>query len=874
MTDALRVILVDGSDHDAREIVRALEHDGFALDWERVDSRQAIRSALSFSEWDLMISDNSLTGPSAEDALRLLRESGIDIPFIVVSDTIGEEAAVALMKAGAHDLVLKGNLTRLAAVIERELQQARTRRQGRRAEAEATLLALALRNVSQCVSITDTSGRMIFINEAFATTLGYSAEELLGQNISLVRSPDNPSELSGTMRAATLEGGWTGEVLYRRRDGQDLTFELSTRPLRDEHDHVVALIAVGTDITERKAAQSRLRLLSEAIEASPAGVSVIDRSGRIISVNPAFEWLTGQSGPATVGKHLTEVLGVMGGGASCSLAEALRHEVPWNGEISGSRSDGRRFIARITVTPVVDDAGTTRHMMVVLEDDTERAGAVAALRESEERFRDFVKHSLVGFYRSTPGGELVMANAALLSMLGASSVDQLNADGLPRWSARAGYPRHDFERRIASEGHVSGFETSWSRPDGTHVYARENARAVRAPSGEIVYYEGTMEDLTTQRALESQIVRAQRMEAIGQLAGGVAHDFNNLLQAMLSLVEGARQPASSRHDLDANLIELADLIRRGAGLTRQLLLFARQDLSKPERLELNEVIRSATRMLKRVTRENIEFQLELLDQPLSLEADRGQVEQVLLNLVINAADAMPEGGRLAIQTGCRAAGSVWFSVADTGCGIPAAIRDKVCEPFFTTKPSGRGTGLGLAVVRDIVERFGGRIRFESEEGRGTEVVVDLPRAGSGAVPALAPAPDAATGPAEPATVPVLIVEDEMAARIGLERVLRLLGYEVASAGDAATARELAGRTAFSVFLVDLVLPDGSGIDLAEELSGGRTDTTVILMSGYAEDARIRHAVAEGRVRYLQKPFGMSDLARELQAALAAPRSAD
>ena len=320
--------------------------------------------------------------------------------------------------------------------------------------------------------------------------------------------------------------------------------------------------------------------------------------------------------------------------------------------------------------------------------------------------------------------------------------------------------------------------------------------------------------------------------------------------------------------------ELEQHAMRGAGLTRQLLLFSRREAAMPERLDLNDLTRAAATMLRRLVRENVAFDLALAGAPAMVNADRGQLEQVLMNLVVNASDAMPNGGRLVIRTGCDPAGFSWLEVEDSGHGIPASIREHVFEPFFTTKDPGKGTGLGLSVVHGIVTHHGGRVELESHEGRGVRFRVALPRAEPGG-----PASSGA-GAADAAELPaghgerVLIVEDEEGAREGLREILASLGYGVVAVGSGAEAGCLAAEPGFALLLTDLMLPDVAGHDLAKGLQARWPELAVVFMSGYAEDEALRRGIETGQVRFLQKPFNMPTLAGAIRAALDGRRHRD
>jgi PAS domain S-box-containing protein len=402
------------------------------------------------------------------------------------------------------------------------------------------------------------------------------------------------------------------------------------------------------------------------------------------------------------------------------------------------------------------------------------------------------------------------------------------------------------------------------RKDGTLYTEAMTISAVREPSGRIVQFVAVKRDITAHLEMEEQLLQAQKMEAIGMLAGGVAHDFNNLLQAMIAVVSLARADRADPERAFSRLGELEEQIRRGGALTRQLLLFARRETTRPATFDLNELVRDVTGMLRHIVRENIAFSSSLTPDALPVEADRGQIEQVLVNLVVNASDAMPDGGQIRLSTWGRGE-AVGLAVADSGPGVPAAIRERIFEPFFTTKGVGKGTGLGLSVVHGIVTRFGGSVTVESPEGSGATFTVSLPRAGAplhapSARPA-APAPEAGRGER------ILVIEDETAARQALAEIIAALGYAVTAVGSGGEAEALPAEPGFDLLLTDLVLPDVSGLDLAIRLVDRWSAMKLVLMSGYSDNDAVRLAVADGRARFLQKPFAIDTLAQELRDAL-------
>jgi CheY-like chemotaxis protein/two-component sensor histidine kinase len=356
------------------------------------------------------------------------------------------------------------------------------------------------------------------------------------------------------------------------------------------------------------------------------------------------------------------------------------------------------------------------------------------------------------------------------------------------------------------------------------------------------------------------------MAAIGQLAGGIAHDFNNILQAIGSLATVLRLRAASA-ELAKIVAEIEALIKRGSGLTQQLLLFSRREVSQRQRENLGEVVGPAISMLRHLIPENIKISVDLASEPLWFDGDGSQIHQVVINLALNAKDSMRSGGAIFLRTG-REDGEIWLEVEDQGCGMSPEEQARIFEPFFTTKKAGHGTGLGLSVVHGIVERHGGRIEVASQPGKGSRFRVFLPESlpSQGVVAAAEPGDETELTAGRGRRV--LIVEDEEGARNGLVEALEMLGFDVTAAASGEEAQALAAEPGFDLLLTDLMLPGMDGSTLASVLCERWPNLKVIMMSGYTEDEAVRRGVDEGRVRFLQKPFDIARLGKELEVALA------
>jgi PAS domain S-box-containing protein len=634
----VRVLIIEDSDDDALLVATHLRRSGIELTYERVDTTQAVAAALAARPPDLVISDYNLPGFSAQQALQMLQDSGLDASFIVVSGAVGEETAAAIMKAGAHDFILKDRLSRLVPAVQRELRDAQMRRQRRGAEA-------ALR-VSE---------------ERF---------RLLAEHM------------------------------------KDIVF--------------------------------RYRLIPE----------------------PGFEY----------------------------------------------------------VSPAV--AGLTGYQP---EDLYANPALVFSAMEPEDR------GAVEASWRSpTP----------------------------PPLTVR------------------------WRPPGGGIVWTEQRAVGVRDDNGQVIATEGILRDVTSQvladqdrDRLDRELRQADRLDSLGRLAGGIAHDFNNLLAVIMAYAGEVTQSLAADHPCRPDMDKIAQAAERAATLTRQLLIFSRLEPSQPETLSLNGIVTDIKQLLERTIGEDIEFLAVTQEGLHPVTIDRSKLEQVIMNLVVNSRAAMPDGGRLCIETanldsdgagGER--GLVSLTVTDTGSGMPPEVAQRAFEPFFTTKGPGQGTGLGLSTVYGVVKEAGGEVRLRSEPGRGTSVTVLLPAAAGGltSTPAARPA-----APARGTGQTILVVEDDDAVRAVVTRMLTRASYRVIAAAAARDALEITADPDVHIdaLLTDVVMPDMSGVQLAERIRGSRHQLPVLLMSGYTAGSLPSGPGAVTDLPLIRKPFDAATLLRHLQDTL-------
>ncbi len=587
--------------------------------------------------------------------------------------------------------------------------------------------------------------------------------------------------------------------------------------------------------------------------------------------------LDGQSWDLVIGDHSMPHFSGM---AALALVRERGLDVPFIC-VSGTISEEMAVAAMKAGANDWVTKGHLKRLLPAIERELREAKGRAALRASEAGYETLVEHAPIGIYRSTPQGRFVSANEALVRMLGYASVaDVLRLDMARDVYADPAERQRLLDRDTYTDREYDEVEATWKCKDGRLLTVQLSVRAVRNGARQVEYYETFVRDVTDQRRLQQQLVQSQKMEAVGRLAGGIAHDFNNLLTVITSysdlLLEDLGREDAKREDVE----QIRKAAEGAAALTRQLLAFSRQQVLEPKVVSLSAVVSGVEKMLRRVLGEDVDLGTVLDPDLGSVKADVGQLEQVLMNLAVNARDAMPTGGKLTIETAdvehdpdyarehdaAPVRQFVMLAVSDTGIGMDEATKAHIFEPFFTTKEPGKGTGLGLATVYGIVKQSGGFIWVYSEPGRGTTFKIYLPRVD-------APAPGRAADPA-PAAVPrgtetVLLVEDAAAVRAVTRQVLERQGYAVLEAPNGEAALHLAQkhRGPIHLLLTDVVMPVMSGRQLADQLARARPDMKVLYASGYTDDSVVRHGVLEEGTAYLQKPFTPERLARKVRDVL-------
>lgn len=735
-------------------------------------------------------------------------------------------------------------------------------------------------------------GSLITANATLAAILGYEGpEDFLRRNLKDIYV--DPSERERIIERFEPGGRWRGiEARWKKKDGTPIWVQFDSRAVKDPSGRTLYFEGFVQDITEHKQAEQALRESEERyrvlFESNPLPMWVFDtKTLAFLTVNEAAVRLYGFSREEFLSMTLEDIRPP---GEIPRLREVLSKLPPGYGEIREAmrhrKKDGTEIFVEGASQPLVFEGRPAR--IVLVNDVTERLRTSEEIERFEARHRSIFDFANLGIFQSLREGSLIAANTRLASIVGYESLADLLGKNMYEIYADPTERDRLLARAEAEPG--ARAQLLWKRKDGVQIWVELELHAVPDEQGQTSYFEGLVQEITERKRreeemhqLQEQLIQFQKIEAVGQLAGGIAHDFNNLMTAIAGFTELLLEALPPTDPRRAHAEEIRKAGERAASLTRQLLAVGRRQVLEPKVLDLNATISGMKAMLESLVGEDIEFQLREAPDLGRVRADPGQLEQAVLNLVLNAQDAMPDGGHLSIETAnaqfhsgsdsqnIPAGRYVMIAVRDSGVGMTPEVKARVFEPFFTTKGPGKGTGLGLSTTHGIVKQSGGHIWFDSEPGQGSTFKVYLPRVDE-ALEKTAPAPVAILASPKPGAETILLVEDDPEVRSLVQRLLKIQGYHVLAASHPeeglAIAREFPGT--IDLMVTDVIMPGISGRQLADRLACVRPQTKVLYISGYTDDAIVHHGVLDPGTAFLQKPFTPQALARKVREVLDSP----
>lgn len=842
-----------------------------------VDLNRRMASLLGFEISELIgrkVVD--IVTPEDQSLVQQVQAEGLESRY--ESSLISKDGSVVIVETQARHCIWSGRKMRVTALHDITAR--------RKMEEQLKQLLKQLQAIldSAPIGIALTRGRNIqWSNSTHCAMFGYAAEEICGMDASALYVRTEDYERVGREASVMIPQGlyFTAEVELRRKSGVRFWCLIQGRAI-DPKDLSAGAIWMLMDVTERKQAEEAIRKSEEnfrsVIENAPVGIFQFT-DDRVLVTNPAAARMFGYESPEEMIAQTVspEALFAQPEQPRRLIREAMESGTYAQYEVENRRKDGSTFTANLWARTICDAAGDFKIMEGFIEDVTERKRAKAELLKMSRA----IEQSPVTIVITDLAGNIEYVNPAFSRQTGYTREEALGKN--PRMLNSGKMAREDY--KILWDTILAGRD--WrgefmnKAKDGRLFWESAVISPIVNKAGQVTHFLAVKEDITQRKHLENQLRQAQKMEAIGQLAGGVAHDFNNILTATLMHLGLLQENPNLSAGTKESLKEVEKETMRATNLTRQLLLFGRRQSANVEELDLNERIGDLLKMLRRLLGENIGIATQFSSKGTWVKADAGMLEQVVMNLCINARDAMPGGGILTLGTTlvdlesepagrhpeARPGRFVCLSVTDTGCGMDQTVLGRIFEPFFTTKEVGKGTGLGLASVYGIVKQHEGWVEVESELGFGSTFRVYLP---AGATPLDAPAiPGTAEG-IKGGSETILLVEDELPLRRMVALCLRKLGYAVLEAGTGPEALRIWDQhhQEIQLLLTDMVMPEKmTGFELAKQLKKQKGSLQVIISSGYSVDMVGSPLIAESEITFLPKPYATPVLAKIVRRCL-------
>ena len=898
MSEKLKILHLEDDARDV-ELVRAiLNEQDYEYELDIVDTRDGFISALNEGRYNLVISDYSLPTYDGWSALREHQQKCPDVPFIMFTGSLGEERAVDTLKMGATDYVAKENFDRLGPAISRSLKEVSEQKKRRAAEQklqDAYERFYHLVNSSPSVIYSTTYGEKhdcSFMSDNLLKMYGYPPSKMTG-NSKFWLSCMHPDDRMKTTKLIErqLQNGDTGLVEYRFKnsDGEYCWISDSFKVLYDLKNEPSEIVGAWTDVTAYKDAVEETKRLTTAINVADDSIFITDANATILYINPAFSQLTGYSYEDAIGNNPRIISSSHHSKEFWqNFWDTIKKGGVFKEVLVNQTKAGDEYYSEQTVTPICDESGTVIEYVSVMRDITKR---ILAEEEREKLLHD--KGERIKEIQCLYGVVECIQNRTTLKEI-FQDVAELIPLGWRYPEITRGKVTFDGEEYVSEPFE----ETEWAQSSDIMVngesrgsiavyYLEECLELDEGPflteERDLIYgMSRAISEAIERKLTEEQLRRSQKMEAIGQLAGGVAHDFNNLL----SIIQGNFELLGDYDVKDEKFQQRIDTglktVQRGSSLTRRLLSFSRDDIVEEETTNINVLIVELKELIEKSLTPKIEVTINLGKDVWDVTMNTNEFQDALVNLAINARDAMPDGGVLSISTvnkvmdedniqtypGLKVGRYVCMCVSDTGCGMDEAMLEKVFEPFFTTKEKEKGTGLGLSMVYGFAKRSQGDVKFYSEVGHGTTVRLYLPvveRAAEASVEN-----DTGKDTLPNGTETLLVVDDESDILNVTKQQIESLGYRVLTASNCIEALDVINndKGQIDLLLSDVMMPGGmNGYELAEEVEKRDLDIKILLASGFTDNIPKKTDTSNFHFEVMEKPYTKTELANKVRDLL-------
>jgi two-component system cell cycle sensor histidine kinase/response regulator CckA len=904
-----KILYLEDNLDDVILVKSLLKKKGIKCHITHVLGREDFITAMTQENFDLILADYLVPSFNGIRALQFVRKKLLlETPFIIISGSVGEEVAIETLKNGATDYVLKERIAKLVPSITRALQESRERIKSRQIEQALeqsqekyhTLFVtmkegVALHEIIYNQMKQPEDYRFLDINPAYQSILEIEKDKIIGRRASEVFNTDSPPYLDIYAKVVKSKKSVTFETydprlkkyfnlsVYSPAKGQFATFisditEQKKLAIKIEESELIldSIIKNVPDIIYRLDKNGIITFISNAVNNYGYDPERLIGTKMIDLVHPEDkEKAINKINEKRTGKRRTKTLEIR-------LLAKNKDIVPFETKVTDIKYNPVFLIsAEGLYSSEKPRKESFKGTQGVARDITERKRTEEILKRNERQLAESQKIARLGNW-----------NLNLLDKKFYCSNELFKIFGIPPEMDNINYKKflrlfHPDDRKFIQKSihdivynkrlfnHIHHI----IRPDSEERTVHQQIKVIYNIKNKPVEIIGTIQDITEQKKLEQELRQAQKMEALGRFAGGIAHDFNNLLTVIKGNSELIRMHLEKKDPMSKSMEQIELATTKAESLIKQLLTFSREQVLQPKIVNINTIIKNMEKMLKRIIHEDIELVTSLSEETGSIEADQGKIEQVIMNLVVNASDAMPDGGTLVIETqkidlkttilwedlqikpGCY----VMLGISDSGTGIDKKIQNKIFDPFFTTKATDKGTGLGLSTVYGIVKQSGGTIRFYSESGKGTKFKIYFPQKEQGAVMEIEQNAEKSIRGKET----ILIVEDEESVRKITGRTLKTFGYNVIESSGSNEAIQLYKKykNKIDILLTDVVMPKMNGRELVKELLKLKPDLKVAYMSGYADDAIAKYKISEENFPFIKKPFSASELTQKIREAL-------